>query len=155
MRLVLLAAAVVLAGGCDRPAPITLPREREETAKPEKESFSGFQTSGTPLPLNEAADPRVADEPSATPSPSVAPEAQAAIQDYTKAMRDLRTDPAVHPPDSLDVIENPSAFQNMNNAIIGHMQAIEDAQDRARAAMNPQQRKAWAAQKKEIDEGGE
>jgi hypothetical protein len=153
LRFALLAIAMVLAGGCDRPAPVTLPRE--EDPKPAKESFSGFQTSGTPLPLSQTADPRVADEPSATPSPSVAPEAQAAIEDYAKAMHDLRSDPAVHPPDSLDVIENPSAFQNMNNAIIGHMQAIEDAQDRARAAMNPQQRKAWAAQKKEIDEGGE
>jgi hypothetical protein len=150
MRFAFLAAAMVLAGGCDRPAPITLPRE---TPKPEKESFSGFQSTGTPLPLSQSADPRVADEPSATPSPSVAPDVQAAVQDYAKALRDLRQDPAARPPDNLDVIENPSALQRLNNAIFGHMQAIEDAQDRARAAMNPQQRKAWAAQKKEIDEG--
>jgi hypothetical protein len=79
--------------------------------------------------------------------------AETAVSDYAKALRDLRQDPAVRPPDDLDVTQNPGALQNLNHAIIGHMQQIEDAQDRARAAMNPQQRKAWAAQKKEIDEG--
>jgi hypothetical protein len=151
LRFVLLAVTAALAG-CDQPAPITLPREEPPKPKAEKESFSGFQSSGTPLPLSHAADPRVADEPGATPSPTVAPEAQAAIEDYAKAMRELRQDPATHPPDNLDA-SDPAAIQRLNNAIIGHMQQIEDAQDRARAAMNPQQRKAWAAQKKEIDEG--
>jgi hypothetical protein len=129
--------------GCDQPAPITLPRE---TPKPEKESFSGFQTSGTPLPS-------LAEQPAPIPVPTLAPEAQAAIEDYSKAMRDLRSDPAVRPSDDLDVTQNPGALQNLNKAIIGHLQQIEDAQDRARAAMNPQQRKAWATKKKEIDEG--
>jgi hypothetical protein len=149
LRFVLLAVTAALVG-CDQPAPITLPREEPSKPKAEKESFSGFN-SGTPLPSH-ATDPRVADEPSATPSPTVAPEAQAAIEDYAKAMRDLRQDPATRPPDNFDA-SDPAAVQRLNNAIIGHMQAIEDAQDRARAAMNPQQRKAWAAQKKEIDEG--
>jgi hypothetical protein len=142
---VFLAVAAVALAGCDQPASITLPRE---TPKPEKESFSGFQTSGTPLPLSNAADPSV---PSRTeqPTPTLAPEAQAAIEDYTKAMRDFRSDPAVRPPEDIDL----NSVQSLNTAIIGHMQQIEDAQDRARAAMNPQQRKAWAAKKKEIDEG--
>jgi hypothetical protein len=129
---------MVLAGGCDQPAPITLPRE---TPKPEKESFSGF-TSGTPLPLSNTADPRVADEPSATPSPSVAPEAQTAMEDYAKALHDLRQDPAAQPPDNLDVIQNPSALQGLNNAIIGHQEQLESSLDRVRAA-----------KKKEIDQG--
>jgi hypothetical protein len=145
-------AAVMALAGCDQPAPITLPREEP---KPQKESFSGF-TSGTPEPLRGDADPSVptpARQLTPIPAPTLAPEAQAAAEDYAKALRDLRQDPAARPPDDLDVIQNPGALQNLNNAIFGHMQAIEDAQDRARAAMNPQQRKAWAAQKKEIDEG--
>jgi hypothetical protein len=130
-------AAVVALAGCDQPAPISLPRE---TPKPEKESFSGF-TSGTPLPLSQAADPRVADEPSATPSPSATPEAQAAMQDYAQTLRDLRTDPATHPPENFDASDS-AALQRLNNAIIGHIQAIEDAQDRVRAT-----------KKKELGEG--
>jgi hypothetical protein len=119
---------MVLAGGCDQPAPVSV--GREEPPKSEKESFSGF-TSGTPLP--QSADPKVADEPSETPSPSVAPDAQAAAQDYAKALRDLRQDPAARPPDNFDA-SDPAAVQRLNNAIIGHMQQIEDAQDRLRAA---------------------
>jgi hypothetical protein len=128
------AAAVVLAGGCDRPAPITLPRENP---KPDKESFSGFQTSGTPEPLRGDADPSMptpAQQPTPLPVPTLAPEAQAAAQDYAKALRDLRQDPAARPPDDLDVIQNPGSLQRLNNAIFGHMQQIEDAQDRLRAA---------------------
>jgi hypothetical protein len=150
LRFAFLAATLVLAGGCDQPAPVTLPRE---TPKPQKESFTGF-TSGTPLPLSDTADPRVpAEQPTPIPTPTLAPDAQAAIEDYSKAMRELRSDPAVQPTGDLDITQNPSALQNLNNAIIGHMQQIEDAQDRARAAMNPQQRKAWGLKKKEIDEG--
>jgi hypothetical protein len=133
LRFVLLAATAVLAGGCDRPAPITLPHE---DPKPEKESFSGFQTSGTPLPLSQAADPNVpapAEQPTPIPAPTLAPDAQAAAQDYAKTLRDLRQDPATRPPDNFDA-SDPAAVQHLNNAIIGHMQQIEDAQDRLRAA---------------------
>jgi hypothetical protein len=135
MRRFAILAAVVALAGCDQPAPITLPRE---DPKPQKEEFSGFQTSGTPLPLRGDADPSVptpAEQPTPLPAPTLAPDAQAAAQDYAKALRDLRQDPATRPPDNFDA-SDPAAVQHLNNAIIGHMQQIEDAQDRLRAARN-------------------